>query len=283
MTDADDVILSVAGLRVRDSWDREILHGLDLDVRRGECLALVGESGAGKSLTLRALAGLLPHGFTVSGTMDFEGRTLCAPGAFAAVRGRRILYMAQQAMTAFDPLVRIGVQLGETASAAGLSGSKADEAVSRALRAVGLDPARILRAFPCELSGGMLQRVMTACVLILRPDVILADEPTSALDVVNVRAVLASLQEVRRTTGSALVLVTHDLGLAAGLADRFVILMSGGIVEKGGREIFERPSHPYTQRLALAWRRANAVLQESLAAGPAPAAEVVSSLHSLSL
>ena len=273
MTDADDVILSVAGLRVRDSWDREILHGLDLDVRRGECLALVGESGAGKSLTLRALAGLLPHGFTVSGTMDFEGRTLCAPGAFAAVRGRRILYMAQQAMTAFDPLVRIGVQLGETASAAGLSGSKADEAVSRALRAVGLDPARILRAFPCELSGGMLQRVMTACVLILRPDVILADEPTSALDVVNVRAVLASLQEVRRTTGSALVLVTHDLGLAAGLADRFVILMSGGIVEKGGREIFERPSHPYTQRLALAWRRANAVLQESLAAGPAPAAE----------
>ncbi|MFR6360118.1 MAG: ATP-binding cassette domain-containing protein [Sutterella wadsworthensis] len=273
MTDADDVILSVAGLRVRDSWDREILHGLDLDVRRGECLALVGESGAGKSLTLRALAGLLPHGFTVSGTMDFEGRTLCAPGAFAAVRGRRILYMAQQAMTAFDPLVRIGVQLGETASAAGLSGSKADEAVSRALRAVGLDPARILRAFPCELSGGMLQRVMTACVLILRPDVILADEPTSALDVINVRAVLASLQEVRRTTGSALVLVTHDLGLAAGLADRFVILMSGGIVEKGGREIFERPSHPYTQRLALAWRRANAVLQESLAAGPAPAAE----------
>ena len=273
MTDADDVILSVAGLRVRDSRDREILHGLDLDVRRGECLALVGESGAGKSLTLRALAGLLPHGFTVSGTMDFEGRTLCAPGAFAAVRGRRILYMAQQAMTAFDPLVRIGVQLGETASAAGLSGSKADEAVSRALRAVGLDPARILRAFPCELSGGMLQRVMTACVLILRPDVILADEPTSALDVVNVRAVLASLQEVRRTTGSALVLVTHDLGLAAGLADRFVILMSGGIVEKGGREIFERPSHPYTQRLALAWRRANAVLQESLAAGPAPAAE----------
>ena len=273
MTDADDVILSVAGLRVRDPRDREILHGLDLDVRRGECLALVGESGAGKSLTLRALAGLLPHGFTVSGTMDFEGRTLCAPGAFAAVRGRRILYMAQQAMTAFDPLVRIGVQLGETASAAGLSGSKADEAVSRALRAVGLDPARILRAFPCELSGGMLQRVMTACVLILRPDVILADEPTSALDVVNVRAVLASLQEVRRTTGSALVLVTHDLGLAAGLADRFVILMSGGIVEKGGREIFERPSHPYTQRLALAWRRANAVLQESLAAGPAPAAE----------
>ena len=273
MTDADDVILSVAGLRVRDSRDREILHGLDLDVRRGECLALVGESGAGKSLTLRALAGLLPHGFTVSGTMDFEGRTLCAPGAFAAVRGRRILYMAQQAMTAFDPLVRIGVQLGETASTAGLSGSKADEAVSRALRAVGLDPARILRAFPCELSGGMLQRVMTACVLILRPDVILADEPTSALDVVNVRAVLASLQEVRRTTGSALVLVTHDLGLAAGLADRFVILMSGGIVEKGGREIFERPSHPYTQRLALAWRRANAVLQESLAAGPAPAAE----------
>ena len=245
MTDADDVILNVAGLRVRDSRDREILHGLDLDVRRGECLALVGESGAGKSLTLRALAGLLPHGFTVSGTMDFEGRTLCAPGAFAAVRGRRILYMAQQAMTAFE-----GPE-----------------------DAVGLDPARILRAFPCELSGGMLQRVMTACVLILRPDVILADEPTSALDVVNVRTVLASLQEVRRTTGSALVLVTHDLSLAAGLADRFVILMSGGIVEKGGREIFERPSHPYTQRLALAWRRANAVLQESLAAGPAPAAE----------
>ena len=103
MTDADDVILSVAGLRVRDSWDREILHGLDLDVRRGECLALVGESGAGKSLTLRALAGLLPHGFTVSGTMDFEGRTLCAPGAFAAVRGRRILYMAQQAMRPMRP------------------------------------------------------------------------------------------------------------------------------------------------------------------------------------
>lgn len=141
------------------------------------------------------------------------------------------------------------MQLGETASAAGLSGSKADEAVSRALRAVGLDPARILRAFPCELSGGMLQRVMTACVLILRPDVILADEPTSALDVVNVRAVLASLQEVRRTTGSALVLVTHDLGLAAGLADRFVILMSGGIVEKGGREIFERPRIPIRRGL----------------------------------
>ena len=151
MTDADDVILSVAGLRVRDSWDREILHGLDLDVRRGECLALVGESGAGKSLTLRALAGLLPHGFTVSGTMDFEGRTLCAPGAFAAVRGRRILYMAQQAMTAFDPLVRIGVQLGETASAAGLSGSKADEAVSRALRAVGLDH----KIVPENLSGAI--------------------------------------------------------------------------------------------------------------------------------
>lgn len=277
MTDADDVILSVAGLRVRDFRDREILHGLDLDVRRGECLALVGESGAGKSLTLRALAGLLPHGFTVSGVMDFEGRTLCAPGAFAAVRGRRILYMAQQAMTAFDPLVRIGVQLGETASAAGLAGPKADEVVSGALRAVGLEPARILRAFPCELSGGMLQRVMTACVLILRPDVILADEPTSALDVVNVRAVLASLQEVRRTTGSALVLVTHDLGLAAGLADRFVILMSGGIVEKGGREIFERPSHPYTQRLALAWRRAGEILAGALSPEGLPKGSLESS------
>lgn len=129
---AGDALLSVRGLRVRDGAGREILHGIDLDVRRGECLALVGESGAGKSLALRALSGLLPRGFAASGEIGFGGRSLMRPGAWAGVRGRRILYMAQQAMTAFDPLVRIGAQLAETASAAGL-GDEGPGAVRRAL------------------------------------------------------------------------------------------------------------------------------------------------------
>ncbi len=267
---AGDALLSVRGLRVRDGAGREILHGIDLDVRRGECLALVGESGAGKSLALRALSGLLPRGFAASGEIGFGGRSLMRPGAWAGVRGRRILYMAQQAMTAFDPLVRIGAQLAETASAAGL-GDEGPGAVRRALESVGLeDPERILRAYPCELSGGMLQRATAACALLLKPDVILADEPTSALDAANVKNVLASLEDVRRATGAALVLVTHDLGLAAGAADRFAIIRAGEIVEAGGRELCVRPSHPYTQKLVRAWHRADAVLARALASDGAP-------------
>lgn len=268
---ANGALLRVRGLEVRDAAGRAIVRGINLDVRRGECLALVGESGAGKSLTLRALAGLLPRGFTALGEIDFEGRSLMKPGAWAGVRGRRILYMAQQAMTAFDPLVRIGVQLAETARAAGLKDEEG-AAVRRALESVGLaDADRILRAYPCELSGGMLQRVTAACALLLKPDVILADEPTSALDAVNVRNVLESLEEVRRATGAALVLVTHDLGLAAVAAERFAIIRAGEIVETGGRALLDRPGHPYTQRLVRAWHRAGAVLERALSSEAQPA------------
>ena len=175
-------------------------------------------------------------------------------------------------MTAFDPLVRIGVQLAETARAAGLKDEEGG-AVRRALESVGLaDAYRILRAYPCELSGGMLQRVTAACALLLKPDLILADEPTSGLDAVNVRNVLESLEEVRRTTGAALVLVTHDLGLAADAAERFAIIRTGEIVETGGRGLLDRPGHPYTQRLVRAWHRAGAVLERALSSEVRPPA-----------
>lgn len=217
-----DVLLSVRGLRI--AFDGvEAVRGLSFDVRPREVLALVGESGAGKSLTARALLGLLPRGATTSGTVRLRGDT-----DLAAQRGRRITLVPQDALSALSPVHPVGDQL--TAAVRSVAGVSRKEARARAVAAldrVGIpDAVRRARAYPHEYSGGMRQRAVIAMATINEPDVVVADEPTTALDAELQEQVLRVLGEQREAVGAALVLVTHDLGVVREHADRVLVMCS---------------------------------------------------------
>ena len=249
-------LLQVGDLRVR-SGPRELLHGIDLRVERGERVGLIGESGSGKTLTLLALMGLLPETLRATGAarLDGEHRDLLALGdrASARLRGRRISMVFQEPMTALDPLVPVGRQVAEILTLHGFAGgARAARARSvELLDGVGLpDPAAAARAYPHQLSGGQRQRVMLAMAMANTPDLLLADEPTTALDVTVQRRVLDLMREQVTRSGTSLVFVTHDLGIVADLCDRVVILRDGAVVEEGPLDrVFSVPQHPYTRSL----------------------------------
>lgn len=266
--------IEVRGLRVmpRGAGSRLILRGIDFDVHAGECLAVIGESGAGKSTALKAVCGLLPPCLRAEGEVRLHGEEVLHLGYRRRDRGRRILYLSQQPMTAFDPLVRLGRQLEETLRAHRpvLSRRDARSEIASALASLRFaDPEAALERYPCELSGGMLQRMMTAAALLLKPEIVVADEPTSALDVLSVREVRRSLERIRAETHASLVIVTHDLGFAESLADRFIVMKAGEIVEAGGPKVLAAPKTPYVQHLAGMRRKMEAALAKSLEAKPA--------------
>ena len=241
-----DVLLAVRELRI--AFDGvEAVRGLSFDVRRGEVLALVGESGAGKSLTARSLLGMVPRGATTSGSVRLRGGT-----DLGAQRGRRIALVPQDALSALSPVHPVGDQLAAAVrSVAGVSRREARARAITALDRVGIpDALRKARAYPHEYSGGMRQRAVIAMATINEPDVVVADEPTTALDAELQEQVLRVLGEQREAVGAALVLVTHDLGVVRDHADRVLVMYAGRQVEQGPAErVLGRPLAPYTAGL----------------------------------
>ncbi|WP_234330034.1 ABC transporter ATP-binding protein [Streptomyces viridochromogenes] len=239
---SSDALLSVRDLRI--AFDGiEVVRGLSFDVRPREALAIVGESGAGKSLTARALLGMLPRGATTSGAIEPD---------LSAHRGRRISLVPQDALSALSPVHPVGDQLAAAVrSVARVSGKEARARAVAALDRVGIpDAARKARAYPHEYSGGMRQRAVIAMATINEPDIVVADEPTTALDEERRDQVLRVLAEQRESVGAALVLVTHDMDVVRDHADRVLVMYAGRLTELGrADEVLARPRAPYTAGL----------------------------------
>ena len=244
--------ITLRGLKVRIG-DTELLHGVDLDIPRGDTTAIVGESGSGKSLTAKALAGLLPRYATVQGLYSLLDDTVDLAGgerSWRALRGGAIVWLPQDPFSSLDPLHTCGTQI-----AAGMrSGSRAERRnrARQLLTDVGLD-AGIADRYPHELSGGMRQRVAIAAALAPKPQVLIADEPTTALDAQMQSGVLDLLGRLRDERQLTLVLITHDLALAAQRADHLVVFRDGRVVETGSRDdIIRHPRTAYTRELLAA-------------------------------
>jgi oligopeptide transport system ATP-binding protein len=250
-------ILEIRDLSVRfatPDGDIAAVNDFSLSVRPGECIGVVGESGAGKSQSFLAVMGLLAGNATVAGSAMFEGRDLLrsSRAELDRVRGSRISMIFQDPMTSLTPHIRVGEQIAESLIAH--RGVTTRAARARALELLNrvhvTDAGKRLDQYPHELSGGMRQRVMIAVALACDPAMLIADEPTTALDVTIQAQILALLAELKREQGMAMVLITHDLGVVAGIADRVNVMYGGRTVESGSvRELLKKPHHPYTRAL----------------------------------
>ena len=231
------------------------LNGVSFDVEEGEVLGLVGETGAGKSLTALALLGLLqPPAVVAGGKITFEGRELAPLGGAGRdpVRGTRLTLIPQSPHTSLDPLSRVGDQLVRMQREhAALSRQEARRRAGEMLAEVRIPaPGQRLAAWPHELSGGMAQRVLIALALVNRPRLVVADEPTTGLDVTVQAEVLDTLRELVRARGMSAIIITHDLGIVAHYCDRLAVMFAGTIVEQGPtRGVFRGQHHPYTRAL----------------------------------
>ena len=250
-------LLAVQGLRVAFGTTA-VVHDVSFGLEAGETLALVGESGCGKSMTAFALLRLLPSGAGITGgSVVFQGRDLVEASAreLRAVRGRHIGLVLQEPMTALNPVRTIGSQLGEAIRRhLPLSRGATVERARELLSLVGLaDPGAALRAYPHTFSGGMRQRVLIAIAIACEPALLIADEPTTALDVTIQAEILDLLGRLQRRLGMALLLITHDLGVVRDRADRVAVMYAGRIVEQGAaRAVLDAPAHPYARGLLAA-------------------------------
>ncbi|MEZ5777035.1 MAG: ABC transporter ATP-binding protein [Paracoccaceae bacterium] len=244
---------------------KPLVSDLSFSLKRGETLAIAGESGSGKSITSLAIMGLLPPpAVRVTGGSVRLGATdlLSLPeGRMRALRGDRVAMIFQEPMTSLNPVMTVGAQLVEAIRAhEPVSRREARAAALEALKSVRISqPEQRLAQYPHQLSGGMRQRVMIAMALVLRPEVLIADEPTTALDVTVQREVLDLLRDLQRELGTAIILITHDMGVVAEMADRVIVMREGRMVEEGAvADIFARPNHPYTRALLAAVPRMSA-------------------------
>jgi peptide/nickel transport system ATP-binding protein len=249
-------LLSVEGLEVRFGTHDPAVRGVDLRVLRGQTVAVVGESGSGKSTTAAAILGLLPPGGRItSGRIVFDGRDITSADRrlLRSIRGRCIGYVPQDPMTNLNPVWKVGFQIRE-ALRANTDGRGARRRAVELLAEAGMpDPAKQAGKYPHQLSGGMCQRALIAIGLAGRPQLLIADEPTSALDVTVQRQVLDHLQHLTDELGTALLLITHDLALAAERAESVVVIHRGAVVESGSAQaILRDPQHEYTGRLVAA-------------------------------
>ena len=271
-------LLDIEGLTVRfQAGDRrvELVRQVAFSLKEGEIGALVGESGSGKSVTARAVLGLLRHNrrMSVEGSVRFLGRDLLQlrEEQMREVRGREISMIFQDAAAALDPVVSIGAQVMEAVRRRHPGTRR--EMRKRAwalLESVGIsDPALRAKQFPHEISGGMCQRVLIAMALAGNPQLLIADEPTTALDVTVQAQVLDLLKRLRDERGMSVLLITHDMGVAAQTADRVLVMYAGSLVEQGlTADIFAHPCHPYTRGLITSVPRVDAARSRRLAAIP---------------
>jgi peptide/nickel transport system ATP-binding protein len=251
-------LLRVEGLRTHFFTDGGVVHavdGIDLELRRGQTLGVVGESGSGKSVMALSILGLLsPPGRVVAGRVIFDGSDLLGLSAeeMRKIRGNRIAMIFQQPSTSLNPVFRIGDQIVEAlAIHQGLGRAEARVRCSDLLSMVGLpDAPRRMRQYPHELSGGQCQRVMIAMALACNPELLIADEPTTALDVTIQAQILDLMRDLRTKIDTAIMLITHDMGVVAEMADRVAVMYAGQVVEFADvQAIFAAPLHPYTQGL----------------------------------
>jgi peptide/nickel transport system ATP-binding protein len=258
-TVAEDAVLSVRNLRTdvaTPSGRKTVVKGLSFDLKRGETLCIAGESGSGKSITALSIMALLPEPMArvSGGEVLFQGKDLTKlpEDAMRRIRGGDIAMIFQEPMTSLNPVLTVGRQLREAILAhQDVTGSEANKRALAMLESVRLsEPARRLKQYPHELSGGMRQRVMIAMALACNPKVLIADEPTTALDVTIQAQILQLIRDLQRDFGTAVIMITHDMGVVAEMADRVIVMNHGNIVETGtASDVFERPADTYTRHL----------------------------------
>ena len=266
-------LLSVEDLRVQFWTGRGTIYavnGISFDIAPGETLGIVGESGCGKSVTSLALLGILPRaGRATTGTAQFDGRDLLqlSDDDLRTIRGKEIAMIFQDPMTSLNPVLTIGRQLREPLETHfDMDKDEADKRAVELLDSVGIPSAKSrLKDYPHQFSGGMRQRVMIAMALACEPKLLIADEPTTALDVTIQAQILGLLRELVSEQQTALVLITHDLGVVAGMCERVNVMYSGLFMETGSaRQLFERPRHPYTLGLLQSIPRLDAARKTKL-------------------
>lgn len=237
--------------------DLNLVQDINLEIRKGETFGIVGESGCGKSLTANSIMGLLPNPplKVKKGEILFKGKNLlqASEGEKRSIRGNEISMIFQEPMTALDPLFTIGEQIQEAILIHKKSIGKSEllELTVNALKAVGIPrPEKIIKEYPHQLSGGMLQRVMIGIAMINNPELLIADEPTTALDVTIQAQILRLMNKLKEDFDSSIIMITHDLGVIAQTCERVAVFYAGQVVEiSGTRELFNNPNHPYTKGL----------------------------------
>ena len=250
-------ILKVENLNVTLQHRRvskKLVEDVSFEVRPGECLGILGESGSGKSMTVKSVLGLLDNNFQVSGSAIFDGQDLLkeTKEELRRLRGSRITMVLQNPMTCFDPLYRIGNQMAETFATH--TSWNAQEILSRCLEI--LDQMRIrngeevLEKYPHQLSGGMLQRIMIGIAMALQPELLIADEPTTAIDAITQYEILEEFIRIKKQKNTAMLFITHDLGAISKVADRILVMNSGHVVDSGSFDhILKHADDPYTRML----------------------------------
>ena len=251
------VLLKVEDLRVAlptETGTAHVINGVDIKLKRSEIIAILGESGSGKSVTLRTLLRLLPSKARVSGKVTIEGRDIMSLSdqEMSDLRGPVVSMIFQEPMSAFDPVFTVGRQITETIRRhEGCSEAVASKRALDLFERVQIPSAkRRLSNYPFEMSGGMRQRAMIALALACRPSLLLADEPTTALDATVQIQILLLIKELQKELGMGVMFVTHDIGVAVEIGDRIAVMYAGRFVETGSvRDVFARPAHPYTRGL----------------------------------
>lgn len=249
-------LLEVKNLKVIDKEDKkEIVKGVSFKVEKNMCLGIVGESGSGKSMTAKAIVGLISSNLKIEGYAVFDENIdlfNIKKDKLRKIRGQRICMILQDAMSAFDPLYTVGYQMIETlVENKNLSKKEAKKVSIKTLEKMNInDPQEVVKKYPHQLSGGMLQRCMIALSLSMEPDIIIADEPTTALDSINQREVVEVFKKLRNTTGTSLIFISHDLGIVKYLAQDILVMNNGEQVEYGSaKDIFTNPKSHYTKYL----------------------------------
>lgn len=251
-------LLQIKDLKVRfkgDSGPISVVNGVSFHIEKGETLAIVGESGSGKSITSLSIMGILPsNGEIYEGEINFKDRDLrkLSKKEYRSIRGNEIAMIYQEPMTALNPVFTIGFQLGEALMLhQGLSKKEARKKMIEMLQLVGIPNAeRTITLFPHQLSGGMRQRVVIAMALSCNPSLLIADEPTTALDVTIQAQILTLLRNLKKELDTSVLIITHDLGVVAEIADKVIVMYAGEVVEEAPiYELFENPQHPYTKGL----------------------------------